>query len=44
VNLRANGVPNFLSEEDIYPIGCLHRNLELFFILQPLPIIIDNRL
>ena len=37
VNLRANGVSNLLSEKDIYLIGCLHRNLELFFIFQPLP-------
>ena len=37
VNLRANGVANLLFEKDIYPIGYLHRNLELFFIFQPLP-------
>jgi len=37
MNLRANGVPNFLFETDIYPIGYPHGNLELFFILQPLP-------
>jgi hypothetical protein len=37
VNLRAKGVTHLLSEKNIYLIGYLHRNLELFFIFQPLP-------
>jgi hypothetical protein len=37
VNLRAKGVTNLLSEKDIYLVGYLHRNLELFPIFQPLP-------
>jgi hypothetical protein len=37
MNLRAKGVANFLFEKEIHPIGYFHRNLELFFIFQPLP-------
>jgi hypothetical protein len=37
VNLRANGVTDFLSEKDIDLISYLHRNLELFLIFQSLP-------